>query len=595
MKNLKICLPQFDKDSIKREMNLNKTRTLYRYNYNLIPSHPVIDEVPTKEYPKLKWLYLLAKIGIRLLRNSLAVSENTAWSVDRILVPFIFRLKMIGRLFTMLFIKSPTKFFIYSGKYVQRYTKPGKALKLEDYNKLFLKIGIPKLNRDFDTDENFARMRVAGWNPTVIEGIKKIPNNFPITDSIFSSIPEFNGDKLSKAIQESRLFITNYQALSDLKNGDQPRQQKYVYAPIALFALTQGKRFLRPIAIQCDQNPKEHSLFTPLSDPWGWKMAKAVVNSADGNHHELIAHLAKTHLFLEPIIISTYRQFSNRHPIYKLLIPHFYGTIFINYFARKDLIAPGGGVEHLLSGTIQSSKQVSLKATKSNAFNDSMFPVDLENRKVKDKELLPYYPFRDDGLVIWELIRNWVKEYIKIYYPSNKELLNDTELKLWCGELSNYAGGRVNNFGEDGKGKINSISYLIKALTHIIFTATASHSAINNPQRDVMIYAPQVPIGLYDKAPKKKQKYSEEDWLAMLPPLDLASLQLNLGYTLGGLLYKKLGRYPMFWFSDSKVNKALNKFNENLKQAEKLIKTRNEGKFPYKGFLPSRIAQSINI
>lgn len=595
MFDTKSSLPQHDINSKNRLKKLKLARNQFRYNYNLIPTLAVSDGVPPGEYPKIKWIWLLFRVAIRLLRNSLAVSEKTVWSVRRLFVPIIFRFRMAWRLTVLLFFRNQSNFFIYAGRYVQRYMKPGKALTLEDYNGLFLKIGIPKLNRDFDTDENFARMRVAGWNPTVIEGIQKLPPNFPVSNKLFTSIPEFQGDSLTLAASESRLYLVNYEILSLLKNGDQPRQQKYAYAPMALFALTRGKRFLRPVAIQCNQNPSESPIFTPLSDEWAWKMAKTVVNSADANFHELVAHLARTHLFIEPIIIATYRQLSERHPIFRLLVPHFYGTIFINNFAKKKLIASGGGVEHLLSGSIESIHITVLKAVKNWGFNESMFPVDLERRKVKSSELLPYYPYRDDGLLIWNSIYSWVKSYLRIYYSSNRALKEDGELALWTKEIVSFAGGRVKNFGENEVGEIHSLAYLAKALTHIIFTSTASHSAINSPQRDVMIYAPQVPIGLYGKAPEKNQIYTEKDWLAMLPPLEMASLQVNLGFTLGAVIYKKLGDYGFFWSWNMQVRRNLKQFKENLKKAEKSIEQRNHGKFPYKALLPSRISNSINI
>jgi arachidonate 15-lipoxygenase len=204
-------------------------------------------------------------------------------------------------------------------------------------------------------------------------------------------------------------------------------------------------------------------------------MAKAVVDSADGNHHELATHLSRTHLFLEPLVVATYRQLSVNHPLYRLLVPHFKGTIFINYLAKQKLIAPGGGVDYLLSGTIESDAGVAIQSVLTMKFNESFFPETLKKRKVMDISSLEYYPYRDDGLLVWNAIENWVRSYLNTFYHSREDVLEDYELQLWAKEISSATGGRVKDFGEDGNGKLETLEYLVLTATQIIFTASAGH------------------------------------------------------------------------------------------------------------------------
>ncbi|HNA10504.1 MAG TPA: lipoxygenase family protein, partial [Leptospiraceae bacterium] len=363
----------------------------------------------------------------------------------------------------------------------------------------------------------------------------------------------------------------------------------------ALFAIDKTEKKLRPIAIQCGQDPKKYPIFTPKSSEWAWKMAKAVINSADGNHHELVTHLARTHLFLEPIVVATYRQLSNRHPLYRLIVPHFQGTIFINYLAKAKLIAPGGGVDYLLSGTIASDAGVAVESVLDLKFNDSFFPVSLRKRNVENSAVLEYYPYRDDGLMVWGAIEKWVRSYLEKFYLSPIDIKKDYELQLWAGEISSLSGGRVKGFGEDGNGKLETLDYLVLATTQIIFTASAGHSSVNFPQKDLMIYAPQVPLALYEEAPKANQSYTEKDWIKMLPTLDIASLQLNLGYTLGAIYFTKLGEYPFYWFKDSLKEKPLKNFQKELAEIEKEILSKNKARHPYTFLIPSRLTQSINV
>lgn len=49
----------------------------------------------------------------------------------------------------------------------------------------------------------------------------------------------------------------------------------------------------------------------------------------------------------------------------------------------------------------------------------------LQRRGVDDLKKLPYFPYRDDGTVIWNVIQEFAKDYVNMYVisftPSNSE------------------------------------------------------------------------------------------------------------------------------------------------------------------------------
>ena len=60
----------------------------------------------------------------------------------------------------------------------------------------------------------------------------------------------------------------------------------------------------------------------------------------------------------------------------------------------------------------------------------------LRKRGVDDPQKLPYYPYRDDGRLIWDCLGNYVKDYLAIYYLSDEDVVGDYELQDWAKQLS---------------------------------------------------------------------------------------------------------------------------------------------------------------
>jgi arachidonate 15-lipoxygenase len=143
-------------------------------------------------------------------------------------------------------------------------------------------------------------------------------------------------------------------------------------------------------------------------------------------------------------------------------------------------------------------------------------------------------------------------------------------------------------------GAMVSVDYLTKALTHLIFTASCQHAAVNFAQGDFMSLVTNMPTALYAQMPTRLEGYKEADLLALLPPLHAAQSQVNLATLLGTLYFTKLGDYGVH-LPDPKVRGLLQQFQDDLKQIEQTIYRRNKVRIPYCYLLPSKIPQSINI
>ncbi len=489
--------------------------------------------------------------------------------------------------------------------------------KIEDYRDLFQIIYLPDIANHVEEDKYFAAQRVSGANPLVIKRLDSLIDKFPVTDAQYQSVMG-DSDSLHRALDEKRLYITDYQVLKEIEPGKN-EVQKYIYHPIALFAVEPGtcpNRRLVPVAIQCYQQPSpDNPIFvvpspqSSESERWAWQIAKLTVQVADANHHELISHLGGTHLWMEPIAIAIYRQLPLVHPLGALLRPHIEGTLFINNSAVRGLVNPGGTVDKVAAGTLKSSLSLSVKGAQGYpfAFNKSFLPMTLQSRGVDDPQLLPNYPYRDDALLIWEAIHSWVASYLQLFYADDQAVQNNPEIQDWIRDLTDPQGGQVPNIKEtadDSTIQIQTLAYLIDVVTLIIFTGSAQHAAVNFPQSSWMTYMPNMPLAGYRAAPQTTVGVSKTDYFNFLPSVEQSENQMNMTYLLGSVYYTQLGQYDgdpeeknrAPYFQDVRVAQPLREFQERLQAIELEIKARNEVRSThYDVLLPSKIPQSINI
>ncbi|ATB28735.1 lipoxygenase family protein [Melittangium boletus] len=474
----------------------------------------------------------------------------------------------------------------------------GRPSSMQDFFNLFTTLPLPAAAQSYEEDSTFAWMRVAGFNPLVLRKARVLEDTLGVSDETLSAVLG-GGDTVQGALAEGRLYLADYKALARVINGNFPDGPKYCFAPKALFGLPRGSgpRQLRPLGIRCGQDPKAYPLYTP-ADGEAWQQAKTVVSVADMSHHEVISHLAHTHLLVEPFVVATHRNLPDTHPVSLLLRPHFEGTLYINNAAQEKLIAPGGDVDMLLGGTIQANRVVAVESLLKDPdfdFNQGMLPRALAQRDVNDPDL--EYPYREDALLLWSAIENWVRAYVGIYYKSDSAVTEDAALQAWGAELVAENGGRVKGFGEDGvAGKLTTVEYLVQAVTMLLFTGSAQHAAVNFAQAGIMTFVPLSPGAAYRAAPVSVDDAALNPALDQYPPMDMTAQQLDFLYLLGSVYHTRLGDYPPLWFKSLHVDEHLFAFKEALKRIGETIEQRNKTRlFAYPYFIPSNIPQSINI
>lgn len=651
-------LPQYDSQEQQalREQTLTNQQSVYQWNDHSanLPQVPLASKVPSQDEPTFEWKSLVAMSVVKVVENLLAVLHNLPLSDDNQLKcqKLEDSYAKIASLRDQLmrhkinapksehpsFWHSLMQFFHHSEADANKIIDDIKQFdwgemqtlhqlvqdilhsverdlsqsgdSIEAYQALFNTLALPKIAAHIEQDSSFAYLHIAGPNPMLFQYIAQIPAKCSLKNEDIVHLLS-TGDTLEIALQAHRVYMCDYEALEALSKdtGETLSRAKYLAAPMAFFVLTPDRDILTPVAIQLGQDASLAALVVPntLEDgnpnsDYAWQQAKSVVNDADGNYHELIVHLGRTHLVEEAFTVATHRQLPPQHPVNRLLLPHFEGTLFINASAQGSLIAANGPIDNIFAGKINATQDTAIQYRLSFDFQAGMLPMDLETRGVNQRELLPFFPYRDDGTRVWGAINQWVSDYIGLYYLSDNDVIKDTELQTWHTEVSHS--GKIHNIPA-----LKDKESLRDVLTMIIFTASAQHAAVNFPQRTLMSFSPAITGAQWrDISQPAKDK---KDWLNGMPPLVLALEQQVVLTLLGSVYYRPLGEYKentfpyLPWFKDERVTEKggpLAQFNDNLAQVEAHIKqdiSQRQHVFPnlapYDYLLPSKIPMSINI
>jgi arachidonate 15-lipoxygenase len=627
-------LPQNDspRQQQKRRDQLADASQVYQWTDKVgsLPGVPLATAVPKDDKPTIAWLLDVAEVAIDIVANQLLVKISGG---DRLLaqsggaalqshlndmrqtVAAIRRehetpqdgvLRVVehaaSTLIDMHRIRLNAQLNALQDLIDSSYLDDSSAPGLDRYRKLFITLPLPAIANDFVQNDAFARMRVAGPNSVLLQGIAQLPAKFPLSNAQYQQVMGAS-DTLTAALAEHRVYLADYAELGTLIPGTTGGKQKYVNQPIALFAVPKGGKSLVPVAIQLGQEATKFPTFLRVDsnaspDWWSWQMARAVVQVAEGNYHELFVHLARTHLVIEAFAVATQRQLAAEHPLNVLLLPHFEGTLFINNAAAGSLIAAGGPIDMIFAGSIASTQQTASADRLAFDFYAHMLPTDLKLRGVDDTTALPDYPYRDDALLVWTAIHDWVDDYVRVYYSSDADVTGDYELAAWTKELQSL--GKIKGFTT-----ITTRAQLVDVATMIVFTASAQHAAVNFPQRTLMSYAPAITGAAWAGGPASAPPASESDWLKLMPPIPQAQQQLNTLWLLGSVHYRPLGDYRENhwpypeWFRDSRITQKggpLQRFQAALRVVDAQIDQRNlQRAVVYDYLKPSLIPTSINI
>ncbi|XP_071947656.1 allene oxide synthase-lipoxygenase protein-like [Antedon mediterranea] len=452
---------------------------------------------------------------------------------------------------------------------------------------------VPKGKHRWRSDIEFGKQRLVDCNPGVIQLCTHIPENFGVTNEMLGDLLE--GLTIESAIEKKRLFIVDYKLLKDLPTTD---PMKTVCSPLALFYL-QNDAKLMPVAIQLFQDKSDDNpVFLSSDHEYTWMFAKMWFNNADASYHQSASHLGMTHLVMESIVAATHSYLSPSHPLFRLMASHFLYLIAINKLAIESLVNEGGWVDRTMAIGRTGMFEIVKRRFKTWRMDiDGNFPKELESRGVSDPDVLPNYHFRDDGLLMWHAISEYVDEVVHKCYDTSEKISQDHELQGWRKALSSpVTDGGCNIQGVPGDGSFKNPKEIAETVTSIVFTSSVMHAAVNFGQYDNYGFPPHYPASIEGQPPKNKDPKTEDDILEALPDKQATLDVMEVTKLLSEKGTNGLGDFEVDYQFDPISTEAVQKFRDGLKNHGKTINERNNDRYEKYTYLhPTEIPNAISI
>ncbi len=439
-------------------------------------------------------------------------------------------------------------------------------------------------------DSEFGRQLLQGVNPMVIARLTD-PAKVPPALAGLSA----QGLTAPQLAEAGRLFLLDYALLDGLPQY----RDMYFYAPLALVyreLLDGGKSRLTLLGFQLARGADAEVFQAGQTPPNRYKLARLHLACADNQYHQFIFHLGFAHLAMEPFAVAHHNAFPAEHPIGRFLAPHFRDTIGINTLARQTLVSPiVPFTDRTFSPGTVGAMRVFLKAYDEWDFWGTSFPAHLAARGFDEAgtDGVEGYSYRDDGFLIWNALTAYVRDVVETVYQDDAAVAADAVIQGWAAECVDPERAAIKGF----PARFDTRDLLVRALTTIIFTCSAQHSAVNFPQFDYLSYLPNRPDSMFKPMPTERGEVDEAAILDAMPGFATMQFQVMFAHMLttpsDHVLADLEGARDLFPALHAKHAARFAEISAVIQARNTALESAGEMPYPY--LHPERIAASIDV
>eukprot|EP00026_Physarum_polycephalum_P000646 Phypoly_transcript_00647.p1 GENE.Phypoly_transcript_00647~~Phypoly_transcript_00647.p1 ORF type:complete len:912 (+),score=132.37 Phypoly_transcript_00647:1514-4249(+) len=456
----------------------------------------------------------------------------------------------------------------------------------------FVEQHFPSTNEVWCPDAALGASRLGGPEPRGLRRIENwydLPNreDFPFTDGVLQHVLSDPSITVRTEMAAGRLFLVNHKILLNI--------ERVPAVPIAVFWWNEKTKELLPIAIQVFQqhHPTENPLVT-AKDGLLWEAAKIYFQAATASVHASCSHEYEEHVIMGAFAMATPRQLYKTHPVFVLLQPHLHRTV--SHAATRNCKTRCHVPTMFFDATADSLRSLVTATARQSKFYSYSFDQNIKDRKVAKYPPSGNYPYRDDGLLLWNAITSFVSEYIDLFYQLDEDITADYEIQEWIKDLEGPHGGRLNGVLVGDENSLKTKAELVRIVATVIFMAGPHHAATHYVQTEYLTAPHHILPGLVRMKWPIKEPLTPEVIHKILPSKTTAMHQAQI-FNSASLQYDKFGDYSLFPLGTLTVaQEAIQNFQSELNNIEQIILEREtKRKIPYPYFLPSRIPNATNI
>ena len=201
------------------------------------------------------------------------------------------------------------------------------------------------------------------------------------------------------------------------------------------------------------------------------------------------------------------------------------------------------------------------------------------------KLMIEDYPFANDGLMLWDALKQCVADYVNYYYKDASMVQSDTELQAWWTEIRTK--GHEDKKDEPWWPVLKTPEDLIGTITTIVWVASAHHSAVNFGQYDFAGYFPNRPsiartnMPCEDPTGEQWKRFLDNpgsELLACFPSQIQATKVMAILHVLSNHSSDEeyIGEHiEPAWGEEPVIKEAFERFSLRLKELENIIDDKN--------------------
>jgi len=293
-------------------------------------------------------------------------------------------------------------------------------------------------------------------------------------------------------------------------------------------------------------------------------------------------HLMMNHLIFSNIASTASREYLPKdHPIRRLLKPFNHRTPSINVGASQLLTQENGLLHRATSLTFKG-----LRAAFVSGLNEIRFTPHPMNTSIAVfdycvKNNIPF-AYAEDGLGFYKVVRDFVTQYVDVYFSSDEAVKEDESCKKMFGEngLRGYFKGSSGLPLWDNMNKAS----LVDILAFYIFEVTGMHLVVGNVAE--YLISPDI------ASPRIREGVEVAD-------VEASQLGLLIAVLTGLKAPMLMNDFTHLLRQDEKLPQTtaiFNEFQANLTKYGIEIDTRNQKReWPFYGFHPKRMLSSVSI